>query len=166
MGNTKNALGLYSFGWTQALIAKNIPSDPSSTNKPPNLGLTEEEADPLKQLLLDLFCQHRGLVDLQNLIAEAEKAEKAQASGTNLVIERLDEYPLNGADLSNLVMYPPRVRPIPVKPIFLDVAWNYIDYPGRTRPAADKGDSSSSGGAGGKVDEIKEGRKGWFGFGR
>ena len=81
------------------------------------------------------------------------------------MIERLDEYPVNGADLSNLVIYPPRLRPIPVKPIFLDVAWTYIDYPGRAK----KGQGVADGGlkaAAERVDEKKEGRKGWFGFGR
>lgn len=76
-------------------------------------------------------------------------------------------------DLLNLVTYPPRVEAVPVKPLFLDVAWNYIEYPGRA-----KNRDSGDGGAGvngvragtrvgdGRTEEKKEGRKGWFGFGR
>ena len=80
-------------------------------------------------------------------------------------MERLDEYPHGLVDLTNLVTYPPKVEPIPVKPLFLDVAFNYIDYPGRTRKAAGKAVNGAPEGAAGK-DEKKEAKKGWFGFGR
>ena len=81
------------------------------------------------------------------------------------LIENLEEYPANGADLTNLVTYPPKVEPIPVKPLFLDVAWNYIEYPGRERNVAGNGINGLSDGAK-KPAEEKETRKGWFGFGR
>jgi signal recognition particle subunit SRP68 len=50
-----------------------------------------------------------------------------------------------------------------VKPLFLDVAWNYIEYPGmqggRVEGATKTAEEKSDG-------KGKEGRKGWFGFGR
>lgn len=72
---------------------------------------------------------------------------------------------MNGADLKNLVTYPPKVEPIPVKPLFLDVAWNYIEYPGREREVAGNG-VNGPGGAARPAEEKKEAKKGWFGFGR
>ena len=82
------------------------------------------------------------------------------------MIERLDEYPPEGVDLTNLVTYPPRPQPIPVKPIFLDTAWNYIDYPGRPK----KGTATAGGGkaeeTSAEAEPKKETKKGWFGFGR
>ncbi|KAL8924845.1 MAG: hypothetical protein Q9172_002464, partial [Xanthocarpia lactea] len=80
------------------------------------------------------------------------------------MIERLHEYPPEGVDLTNLVTYPPKLQPIPVKPIFLDVAWNYIDYPGRPK----KGTATAKEGKAeepiSKAEPKKEAKKGWFGF--
>ena len=81
--------------------------------------------------------------------------------------------------MTNLVTWPPRVEPVPVKPLFFDVAWNYIDYPGRKREVVEsvkKGgaDGVSRGESAGEVveeaveEEQKETpkKRGWFGFGR
>ena len=116
-------------------------------------------------LLEGFVARYRALVEIQNLTTEATKAEKSKLTGSIPMIERLDEYPRNGADLSNLVIYPPRLRPVPVKPIFLDVAWTYIDYPGRN-PEENIGPNGVVSSAEESVQEKKEGRKGWFGFGR
>jgi signal recognition particle subunit SRP68 len=50
-----------------------------------------------------------------------------------------------------------------VKPLFFDLAWNYIDYPGRLPPASvdDKLSDKSQATA----DDKKSGKRGWFGFG-
>ena len=78
------------------------------------------------------------------------------------MIERMDDYPAGAADLSNLVTYPPKLRPVPVKPIFLDLAWNYIEYPGKaSQPARDVPVAAEN--TGGQKAPAK---KGWFGFGR
>ena len=73
---------------------------------------------------------------------------------------------MNGADLTNLVTYPPKVEPIPVKPLFLDVAWNYIEYPGRERNVAGNRANGLGDGTANDKEEKKEAKKGWFGFGR
>ena len=81
-------------------------------------------------------------------------------------MESLDKYPVGGeVDLSRLVQYPPKIEVVPVKPLFFDVAWNYIEYPGRkvqpvmveqikTQAVEEERPTSSSG------------KKSWFGFGR
>jgi signal recognition particle subunit SRP68 len=78
------------------------------------------------------------------------------------MVERLSQFEEN-VDLANLVTYPPKLQPIPVKPLFLDLAWNYIQYPGS---------KAAVNGTAGKpiatetAEEKKEQKKGWFCFGR
>lgn len=90
--------------------------------------------------------------------------------------DRLHELPAEGVDLKRIVQYPPKMGLIPVKPIFLDVAWDYIDYPGKAKTVAAAGVQAVKGAvsaaAGQKVEEKpqkqqqQQPRKGWFGFGR
>jgi signal recognition particle subunit SRP68 len=77
----------------------------------------------------------------------------------------LHEYPVGGVDLTNIVEFPPKLALIPVKPIFLDVAWNYIDYPGREREAPKPAQAPAQ--EEGRQEEPQQATKrGWFGFGR
>lgn len=75
------------------------------------------------------------------------------------LVNRLREYPAEGVDLENMVDYPPRIQPIPVNPLFFDVAWNYIDYPGNLPAATSKLEGEPT-----STPEPK--KRGWFGFGR
>ena len=131
---------------------------PSGSEKPPNLDVTSTQANSLQTLLQSLVFQHRALVELHNL-----DSNKSKTAPEPPLVERLDQYPHGLVDLTNLVTYPPRVQPIPVKPLFLDVAFNYIDYPGRTGKDVGKAvvNGFAEGGAG-----KEEKKKGWFGFGR
>jgi len=80
-------------------------------------------------------------------------------------VETLNIYPATGAaDLENLVEWPPKLRPVPVKPLFLDTAWNYIEYPGRSGRAVNERAGEKGAEKGG--DDGKTAKKGWFGFGR
>ena len=98
------------------------------------------------------MAQYRGLVTLENI-------SSSKSTSMRPAIERLHEYNPDGLDLGNLVPYPPQMQPIPVKPLFLDVAWNYIDYPRESGAVQeDQVDKDS--------EEKKGGRRGWFGFGR
>jgi signal recognition particle subunit SRP68 len=84
-------------------------------------------------------------------------------------VERLDTFPENGeVDLTNVVTYPPKLQPIPVKPIFLDIAWNYIDYPGRTpvKPVIDGDTPMQEAPASEGQPPPQQQKRGWFGFGR
>jgi signal recognition particle subunit SRP68 len=49
-----------------------------------------------------------------------------------VLLERLGRWPNgNKVDFENgIVQWPPKVQPVPVKPLFLDIAWNFIEYPG------------------------------------
>jgi len=40
---------------------------------------------------------------------------------------KMSQFPQpSSIDLSNLVEYPPKLQPIPAKPFFFDIAYNYI----------------------------------------
>ena len=162
--DTRNALALLARALDLSSKALSHPSAfQAGLEKPPNLDVTSDQAKGLRELLQSLVFHHRGLVELHNLISI--NANKTKTSTEPPLVERLDEYPHGLVDLTNLVTYPPKVEPVPVKPLFLDVAFNYIDYPGRTRKAAEKAVNGAPEGAVGK-DEKKEAKKGWFSFGR
>ena len=160
LSETKNALALLSRAldlssqaFPHASSAKMADTDPL------NLYITAAQLSNLHSLLQGLVSQHRALVELQNI--QSASAKKT-VNPVPPLIERLDEYPSDGVDLTKLVTYPPKVEPIPVKPILLDVAFNYIDYPGRNR-------KFNGNGVNGVTEDAKGGeekKRGWFGFGR
>lgn len=162
--DTKFALALLSraldLSSKMSIHASLLPSD---SKEPPNVDVTSFQAQNLRDLLQSLVFQHRALVELHNLDSSSKKTQYWPLPP---LLERLDEYPPTLVDLTNLVTYPPKVEPIPVKPLFLDVAFNYIDYPGRTRDVARRGANGTGEPAKSGAEERKEGRKGWFGFGR
>ena len=161
---TKNALALLSRGldMVSRISQHNLASD-ERLEEAPNLEVTRVQVQALQKLLECLVFQHRALVELHDLDATA--VSKGNVGYKAPLVERLDEYDRGQVDLTKLVTYPPKVEAIPVKPLFLDVAFNYIEYPGRTRKGTEKA-------LDGKLDTVtsreekKEGRKGWFGFGR
>jgi signal recognition particle subunit SRP68 len=127
---------------------------------PQSLEVYEDDAQALDTLLKSELLRMQGRVEIENLSASKNGAAK---DDKRPLIDRLDEYPEHGVDFSNLVEYPPRLQPIPVKPVFLDIAYNYIDYPGRATQVVEKeGKAVEKGADSGKGDEKK---KGWFGFG-
>ncbi len=131
----------------------------SGSTTPPNITISPSELDFLKSLLDAEVQRHRALVELSTLNIQNQTANQ----NSQPLIENLNEYP-RSLDLRNLVTYPPKLDPIPVKPLFFDAAWNYIEYPGREiaevveRPASSAKDV--------KATEQTPQKKGWFGFGR
>lgn len=161
--NNKNALALLSRALElSSNVSSHASSSGDSSEETPNLDVTPTQAQSLQSLLQSLVFQNRALVELHNINAATATAKNTPAPP---LVERLDEYPTGEVDLTKLVTYPPKVEPVPVKPLFLDVAYNYIEYPGRTRTVPEKVVNGVAGAGGGK-EEKKEARKGWFGFGR
>ncbi|KAI1334830.1 hypothetical protein F5Y15DRAFT_400018 [Xylariaceae sp. FL0016] len=130
--------------------------DASPNSSPQNIEIRKPDIDFLHNLLKGELQRCRAIVEIDNL------RTKSTASGSKVktpLVHRLHEYPAEGVDLENLVDYPPKIEPVPVKPLFLDVAWNYIDYPGKTPIATPEVKE--------KTTETPEPKKrGWFGFGR
>ena len=167
------------------------PTDVSSLSaadgkQPPlHLEINPVTANSVHSRLRGELTRQHALVDLTSHLLSQDKPNAADPIPP--LIETLDQYPIHhgrrtsgvanvaaSVDLANLVTYPPKLEPVPVKPLFLDIAWNYIDYPGRQRPAPAAGPSAAaSGQAASGTDRGKEkgqakepAKRGWFSFGR
>lgn len=146
--NTKNALALFSRCSDLAATIQRNKTGITTESGPPKLDISHEDIQFLAAASRGLEAKYRGLVSLDRLSETKQDLARLQLP----LVERMDEYAVNTLDLSNLVPFPPKMRPVPVKPLFLDVAWNYIQYPREGT---------------GKVEPANaETRRGWFGFGR
>jgi signal recognition particle subunit SRP68 len=96
---------------------------------PPNISISQAEVTAFKNLLNGEVQRYRALVDLSNLTGNDHHSPEPATAAP--LVERLKDYPNKSVNLTNLVTYPPKLEPIPVKPLFFDAAWNYIEYPGR-----------------------------------
>ncbi|KAL4887919.1 hypothetical protein BDV59DRAFT_156923 [Aspergillus ambiguus] len=157
-GKSKNALAL--FAQALALTSHCVGTTSSTTDVegPPRLDLSANQVQELESTLRSVVAQYRGIVTLEELTA----AQQSGSTNQRPMVERLHEYAGDHLDLTNLVPYPPQMQPVPVKPLFLDVAWNYIDYP----RAAASGSGPSQASTPAAEEEPKSTRRGWFGFGR
>ena len=158
--NNVNALALLHHAQTLAESAAEVfaaaSQPPAST--PLNIAVSDDAARSLSSLLASEVLRYRALVHLQNQDTRGEDVHPSVP-----LIDRLGEYPAGGVDLENIVEYPPKLPFLPGKPIFLDVAWNYIEYPGRRTKEVERTAEEREGG----VDEAPAPQKrGWFGFGR
>lgn len=120
---------------------------------PTKLDISAGQIQALAVASEGLVAQHRGLASLNKL---AEKQGGSAGLQTPL-IHRMDEYAADNLDLTNLVSFLPQMQPIPSKPLFLDVAWNYMQYPQEGKQQAAESQATK---------EETGGRRGWFGFGR
>jgi len=120
------------------------------------IDISPKEAQFLDNLLKGELQRRRAVVDIERL-----RKQGNTTSAPAPLCERLGEYPADPVDLENIVVYPPRLQAIPVKPTFLDIAFNYIDYPdkGAKGRAAAPAEKAAPG-------EQKPQKRGWFGFGR
>lgn len=167
LSNPKNALALLALASQKSTSAQSYLSsqmDTSNSASPPNISISPAESDSLTSLLEGEVTRYRALVELSNLTETADKkAGNVQAP----LIERLNDY--GSVEVQNLVTYPPKIEPVPVKPLFFDAAWNYIDYPGReVRSVVTKEEKVDQGSSEKSTGQAQQGgqKKGWFGFGR
>lgn len=146
--------------------SSSIPSTSSDSSSAPTLDINKSQADGLQEQLQQLVYRHQALVDLHKFHDNASIAAAKNMSTAAPLVQRLSDFPTPGVnvDLKNLVPYPPKIEPIPVKPLFFDVAWNYIDYPTMAKQAVEAKAAVSSVMPEKPKEEKKS--KGWFGFGR
>jgi signal recognition particle subunit SRP68 len=162
-GNAANALALIKYGHDQFEEAAPVlsKSEEQPATAPRNIHVHPSDVAFLQKLLRGELQKHRAIVDLEHM--RKKTASDGGAQKAFPLSERLGEYPARDVDLHNIVAYPPRPEAIPVKPIFLDVAWNYIEYPDKSGSAGAKGVSKAVEAA--QADQ-KQQKRGWFGFGR
>lgn len=121
------------------------------------LNITVQEVDALKDKLTNELTRAQALAEIEKLTSSS----KTSTTSSIPLVDRLETYPEGEIDTKNLVKIPPTVEPIPVKPIFFDIAWNYINYPGQEKAAPENREDQQET----KGEEGK--KKGFFGlFGR
>ncbi len=177
-----NALALVNHAYEQcaaaapALKRANANGKSSANTASPLRSIQVSDADA--QLLLGFLQAElqraRALVDIQK--RQAALSASAKSGAPPALSETLGDYPLGGAvDLDNIVVYPPRIEAMPIKPIFFDIAWNYIDYPSKTgaavaagasKPAAGSDKPAAGGVAPPQQPPAEQQKRGWFGFKR
>jgi signal recognition particle subunit SRP68 len=167
LSSPREALALANRALSLSSQALSAPKSQVSTQaNAPKLVVSEQQAEDLRKKVEGLTSHYRGLVALSQLSGNSNVETKAQLANVAPVVERLNDYPASGTvDLRNLVTWPPRLKPVPVKPLFFDVAFNYIDYPGRARTATDPEPEKMQVDEK-RTEEQKPAKKGWFGFGR
>lgn len=162
-GHVKNALALYS---RAEELSKHSKSVSKSTSDMPRLDITKSQLEGMQRHLTSLTIQYHALADLTNNTANPQQASQGKAYAPPL-LERLhlNQYDDN-VDLNNIVNYPPKLQPIPMKPLFFDLAWDYIKYPGQSQETKAAASESTSAAMQEKKTEEQQKKKGWFGFGR
>ena len=151
-----------------------LESSAASSTGPPSIDVSHVSATLVQQIVSGELERHRALVHISRLQEEERRELAPRASYQPPLIDRLAEFPEGGVDLGHIVELPPKLASIPAKPIFLDVAWNFVDY-----PQAD-GQSSVKKNAAAVTDKQQDGdgvaaaetgkpaeqpqRKGWFGL--
>ncbi|KAL2175589.1 uncharacterized protein P884DRAFT_331062 [Thermothelomyces heterothallicus CBS 202.75] len=193
-GNAVNSLALVKHALDQTNTAAPSLSSPENTDDdddaftPRNIQVTKRDLALLHDTLTGELQRCRALAEIFNnnnnssstttpTDKAAEPFQQATTTTTTATAaaattkppplsSRLSDYPAGGVDLDNIVTYPPRLEPFPVKPLFLDVAWNYIAYPGKTAADQPAQPKESPVAAAEPQPEAKPQRRGWFSFGR
>ncbi|KXJ92384.1 hypothetical protein Micbo1qcDRAFT_162652 [Microdochium bolleyi] len=156
-----NALVLTKHAFDQGQQAASVLASNAATpskTAPLDIEIRKDDISFLQDLLRGEVQRARAIVEIDNL----RNKSGSKAVTTTPLVEKLAEYPAGGVDLENLVSYPPKIEPIPVKPLFFDVAWNYIDYPGKAEAAPAKVAPAPAQAA---AQSAPAQKKGWFGFG-
>ncbi|KAK6346774.1 hypothetical protein TWF696_006883 [Orbilia brochopaga] len=167
IGNRLNALALYHRASENISSAISLSSQVQADPKDPF-------SVPVAKLTL-LATELKANVQRYHALAEMDRlTEQSAALAQKLpfkrpLIENLGAYPEAGVDFANLIDFPPKVKAVPVKPIFFDIAWNYIEYPGvekgaapvTTTPAAPAPMEFDS-----APKQEPAQKRGWFGWGR
>ncbi|KAK4165141.1 hypothetical protein QBC43DRAFT_316094 [Cladorrhinum sp. PSN259] len=161
-GNAVNALALVKYALDQTEASISVLGGEESSNDPKNIKVTKSDLDLLKELLTSELQRSRALVEISNL----NKPTTTGSSSGKPLSAQLSGYPVGGVDLNNIITYPPKLEPIPVKPLFLDVAWNYIEYPDKRAAKEKVAAKQEQAAAESSGEATKPQKKGWFGFGR
>ncbi|RKF60106.1 Signal recognition particle subunit SRP68 [Erysiphe neolycopersici] len=161
LSQNRNALALFSRAMSQCNSAYTyISSIVENEDSSMKIHVSSSTVQFLKAMINGEIQRHRALVEFSILI-ENEKNFGDQNSIP--LIERLSDYPSQGVNLVNLVVYPPVLEFAPIKPLFFDAAWNYIKYPGNEVKETEEKKPQDKISA--KVlERSNTAKKGWFGL--
>ena len=149
---------------SSALPVLSAGSNAESASSPRNIHVSKDDAKSLHDLLSGELQRSRALVEIFNSNKKPTSATSQTGDASKPLAAQLSNYPSGSINLENVVAYPPQLEHVPVKPLFLDVAWNYIDYPDKKAPKEvemTQGKASTA-----TETETKPQKRGWFGFGR
>ncbi|KAG8627196.1 hypothetical protein KVT40_004679 [Elsinoe batatas] len=151
---------------TQAVSA--LLGSSRSTKSPPTLDIHHDQAQALQKQLQSQIIRHQAIAEMHQIEQQATANAKKSKVFSAPTIEKINDYPQPGLtiDLTNLVSYPPKIEPIPVKPLFFDVAFNYLEYPGRAKQVVEEKAAPVNGVSEQPATPSQEKKRGWFGFGR
>lgn len=161
-GHIVNALALFA---KANELSQQASASSSSSGSIPRLDVSGQQLEALQKHLSSLTLQYQALADLQKHSSSVSTQSKQYAAP---LIERLhlNQYD-DQVDLNNIVNYPPKLQPVPMKPLFFDLAWEYIQYPNQGQSIVESAVKTV-------VHEVEKvvkpeesaKKKGWFGFGR
>ncbi|KAK6525745.1 hypothetical protein TWF281_010791 [Arthrobotrys megalospora] len=168
ISNLLNALALYHRASESINTAVSLSSQIKSASNDP-FSIPPEK---LKTLAIELKAnvqRYHALAEMDRLTQQSATTAQKLAVKKPL-IESLGVYPESGVDFTNLIDFPPKVKPVPVKPIFFDIAWNYIEYPGLEKETATVVNEPAAT-TPMEVDDVKKDEatpqnRGWFRWGR
>lgn len=132
INNRKGALALYHRASTYLTNAAPHISSSPELDSVRGLEVQAKEVAAVKVQLQGEVERFRALVEMEKMTTKLEESQRLPYNPPPL-LKTLSDFPEKGVDFSNLVNFPPRVEPVPAKPIFFDIAWNYIQYPGEQR---------------------------------
>ncbi|KAM0458161.1 hypothetical protein ACHAPV_001534 [Trichoderma viride] len=160
IGNSANALALINraLSFSFKAVAKLPNTEAPPDELPLSLDISPASVKFLEQVIDGELQRHRAIVHVDNLRKMQAQSEEYKSHAP--LVEKLHEYPLGGANLDNVVQFPPSLDVMPVKPIFLDVAWNYIQYPQKEAQAGNTQAAPAN-----EAEQPAQ-KRGWFGFGR
>ncbi|KAF7190262.1 Signal recognition particle subunit SRP68 [Pseudocercospora fuligena] len=166
LGNHLNALALLKRAQDLVANTSNL-SAAREDDAPATLDVDATTFAKAKGYIDALVSRMHAVVELRTLEANSAKAAEKGMTTAAPLCQRLNEYPSPGiqVDLKNLVTYPPKIEPVPVKPLYLDIAFNYIEYPGRTRTVVEPQPQPIINGVEETPSQQPQ-KRGWFGFGR
>lgn len=99
-------------------------------------------------------------------VMTADQIKKNSQSSSGAVIDSLGSYPSNATTkqiASNLVTLNSTLEPVFVKPVFFDIAFNYIDYNNHSKNSVlNRGGEISSSATSAKESTQNEGKKGFL----
>jgi signal recognition particle subunit SRP68 len=146
-------------------------SAPSSEGTPLRLDISTSRLESLQSSVSALLLASASHIATQKHHTNSSAATSAHLTSAAPLYESLSTFPSTGVlDLQKqkVVEYPPSLKPVSIKPLFLDTAWGYIEYEGKAK----KMEGGAVNGTGEQRQQAAEGTqqqqqgRGWFGFGR